>query len=126
MKHSILTALCALVFVLAGFSTAFGQTTQVKFRRGATNRPYSGAVAKTPKLYRVQLLRGSVLFLSAKGNVNYKVRAAGQVVRVDAGGEFVSSRLPELSGATSYLIEVSSASGQREKYTLYVSATVLK
>lgn len=127
IKHSTLTVLLAFVFALAGFSSVIGQTiTNVKFKRGATNRPYSSSVSgKGRKLYRVQLLRGSVLFASAKGKIKFNVRSGGRVFPIAAGENFASSNYKNLQN-TKFTIEVLSVSGRREKYTLYISATVLK
>lgn len=126
MKQSILIACLVFAFALAGFSVASGQTvTNVKFKRGATNRPYSGTVARKPKRYIVYLQRGSVLFVGSKGNVKYKVRSGGRGFPMAVGEDFASSNYENLEN-TKFTIEVRSATVRREKFTLYVSATALK
>jgi hypothetical protein len=131
MKIKLLPLFVAAVLVLAGSVAAFGQRVQnIKFPVGATSTPVSGSVSgKNSKLYRVRVLRGSVLFLQTRGNVSYKVFAAGRWFAGAAGAfdaEWISSNFPELVNKNNFLIKVFSASGRRENFTLFVGASALK
>jgi hypothetical protein len=69
-----------------------------------------------------------VLFVQTHGNVKFKVRSGGRVfnsVEFSEGQEFVSSRYENLENKK-FSIEVFSSSGKAEKFTLYVSASVLE
>lgn len=129
MKIKITSLLLAAAFVVAGFSAAFGQRIEnVKFKRGATSTPVSGTVGKNSKLYRVQILRGSVLFLQTRGNVSYKVFAAGRWFAGAAGAfdaEWISAS-NGLENQTKFIIKVFSSSGKPENFTLYIGASALK
>ncbi len=131
MKHNQLTLLLlAAAFVLAGFSAAFGQRIEnVKFKRGDTSAAYPAAVSGTSsKLYRVHILRGSVLFLQTRGNVKYKVFTDGRWFDGAAGAfdaEWTSNN-NGLENQTKFLIKVFSKSGKAENFTLYVGASALK
>ncbi len=130
MKIKITSLLLAAAFVVAGFSSSNGQRIQnVKFAAGATSGAYPATVSgKGSKLYRVQILRGSVLFLQTRGNVSYKVYSAGQVFDGATGAfdaEWISSN-NGLQGQSKFIIKVFSASGKAENFTLYIGASTLK
>jgi hypothetical protein len=130
MKSKITLLFFALAFVVAGFSAAFGQRIEnVKFKAGATSGEASGSVsAAGSKTYRINVLRGSVLFLQTRGNVSYKVYAAGCWFDGATGAfdaEWISSNYG-LQGQTKFLIKVFSDSGKTEKFTLYAGASALK
>jgi hypothetical protein len=120
----------ATAFIVAGFSDANAQRIQnIKFKAGATSGNVSGSVSAAGyRLYRVQILRGSVLFLQTRGNVKYKVRAAGQWFAGATGAfdaEWISTD-NGLQDQTKFLIKVFSSSSKAENFTLYIGASALK
>jgi hypothetical protein len=131
MKHKQITSLLlAAAFVVAGFSAAFGQRIQnVKFKQGDTSAAYPATVsAAGSKLYRVHVRRGSVLFLQTRGNVKYKIFAAGCWFDGATGAfdaEWISSSFG-LEDQTKFIIKVFSNSGKAENFTLYIGASALK